>query len=196
MYQMFDRVCLFHFLFEFYFVKVSLFDDSKLTSHLNNRHKIERMTMLVILDILNLLLSECSGPLPHSNSEFTGVGHAQQTSRLIGTIAISGTFLMQTRGIRIGFGSKESNQWRTRPGNPFYCLSSDKRPKSFMISGPILNVCFHTLLDTRRRKITKEITWTHVNNLEQWIQTIGCKKSPDPPGLFHWILNHFLKWCL
>jgi hypothetical protein len=22
---------------------------------------------------------------------------------------------------------------------------------------------------------------------------IGCKKSPDPPGLFHWILNHFLK---
>jgi hypothetical protein len=25
---------------------------------------------------------------------------------------------------------------------------------------------------------------------------IGCKKSPDPPGLFHWILNHFLKWCL
>jgi hypothetical protein len=23
-----------------------------------------------------------------------------------------------------------------------------------------------------------------------------CKKSPDPPGLFHWILNHFLKWCL
>jgi hypothetical protein len=24
-------------------------------------------------------------------------------------------------------------------------------------------------------------------------ECIGCKKSPDPPGLFHWILNHFLK---
>jgi hypothetical protein len=29
-----------------------------------------------------------------------------------------------------------------------------------------------------------------------WWEYIGCKKSPDPPGLFHWILNHFLKWCL
>jgi hypothetical protein len=39
--------------------------------------------------------------------------------------------------------------------------------------------------------------WDQFGQLSQyWINSIGCKKSPDPPGLFHWILNHFLKWCL
>jgi hypothetical protein len=38
----------------------------------------------------------------------------------------------------------------------------------------------------------------HVTNISdeafrEWPILIGCKKSPDPPGLFHWILNHFLK---
>jgi hypothetical protein len=51
----------------------------------------------------------------------------------------------------------------------------------------------HNLTRSDRRFDTKH-DW--IGGHYAHLSSIGCKKSPDPPGLFHWILNHFLKWCL
>jgi hypothetical protein len=93
-------------------------------------------------------------------------------------------------------------QYRKSPRN----LESSYHERANRIYHPIYNrqIQLHQWSPDRCTRDNNFMGFENSNKMIDlgWIRIIsrnifiGGKESPDPPGLFHWILNYWLNWCL